>query len=140
MAIKLNVDKPGIPVEFGEVSLLFDTSDENVNRLFELKDGNSEELEELEKQREKIKLDKGNITKEQFEEALELTKRTLRVVFDSIFEEGSFDKVYAVYPSVNTIADGFTDIMDELPKEIETHYKRLEKKQANKVAKYRKKK
>lgn len=140
MVLKIQVENSNIPVEFGEVNLSFSTSEENVQRLFELTKGKNEELESLRKQREQIEFNKEEITQEQFKEAVDNAKRTLNILYDSLFGEGTFDGLYAVYPSVVTLSDGFAQIMDNLPIAIEEKNKRLEKKQNDKLKKYRTKK
>lgn len=86
MAIRIQTEKPVIPIELGDLKFEFDVSDESVKKFRE--------------DATKVQKELTNITVEDEDKALELTKGVLKRGYDLILGEGAFEKVYNLSPSV----------------------------------------
>ena len=86
MAIRIQTEKPVIPIELGDLKFEFDVSDESVKKFRE--------------DATKVQKELTNITVEDEDKALELTKDVLKRGYDLILGEGAFEKVYNLSPSV----------------------------------------
>lgn len=80
--VKIQKQVTSIPVDFGEFELYFYKSDENIQRLTALQVEFEQVFKSFDKDGDKT-----------FED-LEVIKNQLKVAFDSLFGETSFDKVY----------------------------------------------
>ncbi|MEH7236753.1 hypothetical protein [Bacillus sp. JJ1562] len=100
MAIKIQTEKPVIPIEIGNVKLEFEISDENIKRLYESQEKYKEELKNLEG--------------EDFDAAKEAVKKAL----DFFLGEGAFDKIYEISPSIILITKYFWQIVEGLEEEL----------------------
>lgn len=86
LAIRIQTEKPVIPIELGDLKFEFDVSDESVKKFRE--------------DATKVQKELTNITVEDEDKALELTKDVLKRGYDLILGEGAFEKVYNLSPSV----------------------------------------
>lgn len=105
MAIRIEEQKPEIPVEIGELKFSFKVTDEAVlefrkNALEVAKKLNSIELKEGE------------------EEALKATQDALRHGFDAILGEGAYNKLYEMTPSVVLLMRYFEQLAAGLSDEL----------------------
>lgn len=105
MAIRIEEQKPEIPVEIGELKFSFKVTDEAVlefrkNALEVAKKLNSIELKEDE------------------EEALKATQDALRHGFDAILGEGAYNKLYEMTPSVVFLMRYFEQLAAGLSDEL----------------------
>lgn len=119
MAIKIQTQTTQIPIEIGEVTLHFDMSDENIDKLFRAQETFEKDI---------AKVDKDDI---------EGLKEILRKTYDLLLGEGSFDKVYTLSPSVVILTQYFWSIYEGIVEEVE---KRAGKTKMQKVEKYLQKK
>jgi len=124
MAININVKDTFIPVQIGDIELKFDVSDNAVEEMFR-------KFKEVDKTIEEI--DKANLKDE---EAFKENRRLLQEAYDSLFGEGSYDKVYKLSPSLLITREYLSQIMEGIFKELEERGHLDDKKQ---VAKYLKK-
>ena len=105
MAIRIEEQKPEIPVEIGKLKFSFKVTDEAVlefrkNALEVAKKLNSIELKEGE------------------EEALKATQDALRHGFDAILGEGAYNKLYEMTPSVVLLMRYFEQLAAGLSDEL----------------------
>jgi|SRR5690625_5133853 len=101
MSIKIQAKKAHIPIEIGDVTLEFDMSDENIERLYNTH-------EEMAK-----KFD--NVESNNPEKAREILKEA----FDYILGDGAFEKVYALSGSIITTTEYFEAIMNGIRDEVQ---------------------
>lgn len=82
MAIKIQTQKPEIPIEIGDLKFAFDISDESVENFHK----NAQEvIGELSKLKD---------------DDVKAAREVIRKGYDFILGEGSFEKVYEISPSV----------------------------------------
>lgn len=87
MAIKIQTEKPSIPIEIGNLKFEFDVSDESIKKFRE--DGIK-----IQKELANIEVDEND------EIALEQTKDALRRGYEVLLGKGAFEKIYELSPSV----------------------------------------
>ncbi|MET3504940.1 hypothetical protein [Halalkalibacter oceani] len=122
MAIRIQTEQTGIPVEIGELKFIFDTSDESIIRF-------RKGAEKLQDELMAIEFDKNDELA-----ALESAKDALRRGFDFMLGEGSFDRIYEQTPSVYSLTKYFEQIAEGLEKELKAMGHELS--QADKAKKY----
>lgn len=106
MAIKIQTEKPVIPIELGDLTFEFNVSDESVKKF-------REDAAKVQKELLNIKADDDDD-----EKALETTKDVLRRGYDLILGEGSFEKVYDMSPSVVMTIKYLEQIVQGLAEEL----------------------
>ena len=118
MSININLSNQSIiPVRFGEFDFNVDISDAGKQKLMGL-------IEEFENRNTDI----GEVKdKESFVKAIEETKSILKSIYDPLFGEGSFDKIYEKYPDVTLLSNSFIDVADSVMVEYEKRTRREQK-------------
>lgn len=102
---KTTIDIPFLNEEGAEVLVLkFDRSDENIEALYRSFDDIQEQGERLESADAEV---------------LTAIKEFLEKTIDTIFGEGSFDKLYELSPSVNIVAVYFAQMAIGIKEELE---------------------
>ena len=103
---KTTIDIPFVDVD-GKTQLVieFDRSDENIKRLYD----SFEELEQA----------KNDLSVSENEDIFEDTRAFVEKTMDPIFGEGTFDKVYALSPSVLIVVVYFYQMAMALKEELE---------------------
>lgn len=109
MAIKIQTRQTGIPVEIGDKTFYFETSDENIKNLRKNYQQVIKELEAIEKDVEEMS----------DEDTLEATKDVLRKGYELFLGKGSFDEIYAMSPSVTNMSYYFIQIAEGIQEELE---------------------
>lgn len=104
MAIKIQTEKPVIPIEIGELHFEFPVDDEAIKKFREQIPKLKEELEKLEP--------------ENNEEDQELTKQALGRGYDVMLGEGSFDKIYKETPSIVYCMHYYSQLAEGLENEL----------------------
>lgn len=116
--MEFKIIRQGFPIKIGELEFFFGTTPEELTRFFDVQ----EEFEDKAKEcQDKLKLIK-NVeapTKEDTLLIIELTKELATCEYDSLLGEGSFEKIYSVYPDVEQLVDLFDSISFEVAEAIE---------------------
>lgn len=104
---KTTIDIPFVDAE-GQQQLViqFDRSDDNIKRLYD-------SFDSLEKA-------KNELSTTDSEDVFEDTKSFIKKVMDPIFGDGTFDKIYALSPSVLVVVIYFYQMAAALKEELET--------------------
>lgn len=121
MTIKIQTEKPVIPVELGDILLEFAIDDDSIKTFQKTGTKLEKELKELE----------GS-------DNIEALKTALKKGYDTLFGEGSFERVYQQTPSVTLCVQYFVQISEGIQKELEA--RSLTITQSQKVEKYLKNK
>ncbi len=100
MAIRIQTEKPVIPIELNPFTFEFEITDDNIKRLYD-------SMDQFEKEVANNK-----------EESLEGAQDALRKAFDFLLGDGAFDKVYEEYPSTVMVANYFVQIAEGIEGEI----------------------
>lgn len=110
-AIKIQTQQDYIPIQLGSEELRFYITDDSV---LKVRNG----FKEVQKKFDNIQkqADEKELTDE---EAIEMGKETLRNGFDFFFGEGTFEKVYAISPSVVICMQYFSQIIEALLIELD---------------------
>lgn len=137
MAIILDIQKVEIPVQFGEVELSFNPSEENILHLQKALDAENGEFAELKKRLDAVQAIEDDASAEHLQDMIDLAKEVATKMLDSILGEGAFEKIYAVYPSLETVINGFIQLALQLPDEVEGYKQKISDEQAKKIAKYK---
>ena len=140
MAIILDIEKVEIPVEFGEVMLSFNPSEENILRLQKILGSEEGEFAKLRKRLDDVQTITDDATPEELDSLINLAKDISKEMLDSVLGSGAFDKVYNVYPSIETVINGFIQLALQLPDEVEHYKKQVQSAQDKKIAKYKRRK
>lgn len=106
MAIRIEEQKPEIPVEIGELKFTFKVTDEAVLNFRKESLRLKEELEKIQAAEE----DETNVEK---------VRELLRQGFDAFLGEGAFEKIYEMSPSVMVISRYFAQLVLGISEEIE---------------------
>lgn len=104
MTIKIQTKVPHIPIEIGDLTLKFDVTDENIDKLF---NGYDEMLKNF-KDIEVDNIEKG--------------RKILKGAIDYILGDGSFEKIYGLSESILITRQYFEEIVDGLSKELTDRY------------------
>jgi len=106
MAIRIEEQKPEIPVEIGKLKFTFKVTDEAVLNFRKESLRLKEELEKIQ-------------AAEDDETNVEKVRELLRQGFDAFLGEGAFEKIYEMSPSVMVISRYFTQLVLGISDEIE---------------------
>ena len=102
--IKIKIDKPTIPIEFGKLKFEFDTSDESVEKFYGGIDKVQSDLTDLE-------LVEGDV--------FNAPKEALRKGYNHVLGDGAFEKIYKEYPSVMSLTGPFATLMEHVSEKLE---------------------
>ncbi|AST93004.1 hypothetical protein BC6307_17915 [Sutcliffiella cohnii] len=104
MAIRIETQKPEIPVEIGKLKFSFDVSDDALKRL-------RTSAAEVQKEIENLK-NKGD------EHAEKSAREALQKGYDLLLGEGTFAKVYEQTPSLHYVMEYYVKLADGIEKEL----------------------
>lgn len=121
MAIKIQTEKPEIPIEIGDLEFAFDVTDESVIAFRENGRRIQEELG-------KLQIDEDD------DETLDQVKDILKRGYDLILGDGAFEKVYELSPSVIVCMNYLEQIVIGIEQEL--NKKGFSLSQKEKVQKY----
>lgn len=105
MAIKIQEQRPEIPIEIGKLNFAFSVTDESVASF-------KKNAVEIQKELESIEVDENK-------ENLELCKDVLKRGFDLMLGEGAFEKIYKMTPSVMYLMNYFVQLSKGIHEELQ---------------------
>lgn len=127
---ELNIDikRTGFPVKFGQLEFWFDSSIENLRRFFDIENVAKEKMKEIEGKAKHIHfpevITENNVEVETIDAAFDIEKEFLAVQYDVLFGDGSFKKIYEVYPdflalenALESVGKGIAERVKELEEE-----------------------
>ena len=123
--IKIELKRTGFPVTIGEVELWFNTSQESLVRFFDLEEEIQRRLVQYELEVVTSNLDntiqRDGVTKDVANGAVDLEKKKLEIQYDIIFGDGTFDKLYSVYPDYIALENALEQASILMYKKLEEH-------------------
>lgn len=130
-ALEIKLEREGFPIVIGEVEFFFGTSIEDLQRFFSVQ-------EELERSLAKIGENQNEISEEStaadVQQSIDFVTEKVRLQYDALLGEGSFEKIYSVFPYVDVLAEQYDviafSIADRIEKETEKRKDRFNKKKA----------
>ncbi|MBM4762706.1 DUF6673 family protein [Bacillus sp. B15-48] len=105
MAIKIQTQKPEIPVEIGDLTFAFNVSDESVKKF-------RDEAVKVQKELENIAISDDE------DKAIEQSKEVLKRGFNIMLGDGAFEKVYDISPSVMICMQYFVQLAEGIEQEL----------------------
>lgn len=146
--VKIDIKRTGFTVDVGEVELWFDSSIENLKNFVNVEEIARERIQDLAKQAKHIHFPEEineetirDVEDETIEDAFSVTKEYIAVQYDVIFGDGTFKKLYEVYPDVFALEEAFELIAVGIEERLEEENKiRTQKYQETKMSLLDKKK
>ena len=128
--VKIDIKRTGFTVNVGEVELWFDSSIENLKNFLNVEEIALERIQEIAEQAKHIHFPEEinvetiqEVEDETIEEAFSISKEYIAVQYDIIFGDGSFKKVYEVYPDVFALENAFDLIAAGVEERLEEENK-----------------
>lgn len=112
--VKIDIQRTGFTVDVGGVELWFDSSIENLKNFVNVEEIARERIQVIAEQAKHIHFPEEvneetirEVEDETIEEAFSISKEYIAVQYDVIFGDGSFKKIYEVYPDVFALEKAF---------------------------------
>lgn len=105
MSIKIQTEKPEIPIEIGHLKFVFDVTDESIKEF-------RKNAANVQKELETMNVDEND------DKALEQTKNVLLKGYTLMLGEGSFEKIYELSPSVVICMRYFAQIVEGIEQKL----------------------
>lgn len=146
--VKIDIQRTGFTVDMGGVELWFDSSIENLKNFANVEEIARERIQDIAEQAKHIHFPEEvneetirEVEDETIEEAFSITKEYIAVQYDVIFGDGSFKKIYEVYPDVFALEKAFDLVAAGVEERLEEENKiRTQKYQETKMSLLDKKK
>ena len=123
--IDIKVDRSGFPVLIGGVELWVDDSHENLHKLVDIESVVEDPAKELEEKMKSINLPDFKETeavsdgvKKSLKEVSDIDKAVVKLSYDTIFGEGSFDKLYKEIPDYKALEKAFNPVVKSVSERI----------------------
>ena len=107
MTIQIDIERTGFPVKIGTVELWFDSSLENLRRFINVEELAQQKLKEAQEKAKHIHFPDEidietvkNLDEKTIDAAIDLNKEFIAAQYDIIFGDGTFKKLYKVYPDI----------------------------------------
>lgn len=138
--LSIDVKRTGFPVTIGGVELWFDTSNERLAEFFDMEAEAERKLTEFQKEVVQSNIGKdieeNSITKDTVLGAVELEKKLLEIQYDLLLGDGTFAKLYEVFPDYQALENTFEQVcflIEEKLKELQIEREAVVK---DRIAKY----
>lgn len=146
--VKIDIQRTGFTVDVGGVELWFDSSIENLKNFVNVEEIARERIQDIAEQAKHIHFPEEvneetirEVEDETIEEAFSISKEYIAVQYDVIFGDGSFKKIYEVYPDVFALEKAFDLVAAGVEERLEEENKiRTQKYQETKMSLLDKKK
>lgn len=151
MTIQIDIERTGFPVKIGTVELWFDSSLENLRRFINVDELAQQKLKESQEKAQHIHFPAEidvetvqNLDKKTIDAAFDLNKEFIAAQYDIIFGNGTFKKLYKVYPDIIALEKALdivgVAIAQKIEEQEEERQKLVEQKKMQYINKKRKKK
>ena len=146
--VKIDIQRTGFTVDVGGVELWFDSSIENLKNFVNVEEIARERIQVIAEQAKHIHFPEEvneetikDVEDETIEKAFSISKEYIAVQYDVIFGDGTFKKLYEVYPDVFALEEAFELIAAGIEERLEEENKiRTQKYQETKMSLLDKKK
>lgn len=151
MTIQIDIERTGFPVKIGIVELWFDSSLENLRRFINVEELAQQKLKEAQEKAKHIHFPDEidietvkNLDEKTIDAAIDLNKEFIAAQYDIIFGDGTFKKLYEVYPDIIALEKALdivgVAIAQKIEEQEEERQKLVEQKKAEYLNKKKKKK
>ena len=124
--LKIDIQRTGFPVKIGTIELWFDSSLENLRKFFNVDQIAQEKLRNAEEKAKHIHFptdaDETNVDDidvETVDAAFDVNKEFIAAQYDIVFGDGTFKKVYKVYPDILALEQTLDVVGNAIAKRIE---------------------
>ena len=128
--VKIEIKRTGFPVNVGEVELWFDSSIENLKNFVNVEEIARERIKEIAEQAKHILFPEDineetiqDVEDETIEDAFSVSKEYIAVQYDVIFGDGTFKKLYEMYPDVFALENAFDLVAEGIAERLEEENK-----------------
>mgnify|MGYP001327128998 CR=1 FL=1 len=128
--VKIDIKRTGFPVNVGGLELWFDSSIENLKNFVNVEEIARERIKEIAEQAKHIHFpDEINeetvqdVEGETIEDAFSVSKEYIAVQYDVIFGDGTFKKLYEMYPDVFALENAFDLVAEGIAERLEEENK-----------------
>lgn len=151
MTIQIDIERTGFPVKIGTIELWFDSSLENLRRFINVDELAQRKLREAQEKAQHIHFPAEidvetvqNLDEKTIDAAFDLNKEFIAAQYDIIFGDGTFKKLYKVYPDIIALEKALdivgVAIAQKIEEQEEERQKLVEQKKLEYLNKKRKKK
>lgn len=123
MTIQIDIKRTGFPVKIGSLELWFDSSLENLRRFFNIEEIAQKKLKKAQEKAQHIhfpkEVDVDDLEIETVDAAFDVKKEFIAAQYDIIFGDGTFKKIYKVYPDVLALEETLDVVGAAIAKRIE---------------------
>lgn len=126
MTIQIQIERTGFPVKIGTVELWFDSSLENLRRFFNIEEIAQKKLKEAQEKAKHIHFPENldvetvkNLDEKTIDAAFDVNKEFIAAQYDIIFGDGTFKKLYEVYPDIMALEQALDVVGVAIAKRIE---------------------
>ncbi|RST57681.1 hypothetical protein D5F11_021720 [Siminovitchia terrae] len=145
--IDIPIKRAGFPVKIGEVEIWFDDRIEAISDFWDRDEKAREQLEELDEKIEKSQLkdiDETNVDREAYNSTFDFKKEELKIRYDSLLGEGTFEQIYSRYPDIRELMSIYEPLEEAIVEivvdRMQTYEKERKKEFESKKKEYLKKK
>lgn len=121
--INIDIQRTGFPIKIGTVELWFDSSLENLRKFFNLEELAEEKLKEAQEKARAIHfpdvVDIDTLDMDALNAAMDVNEEFIAAQYDIIFGNGTFDKIYGVYPDILALDQAFSVVCVAIGSKIE---------------------
>lgn len=147
MTIQIDIERTGFPVKIGTVELWFDSSLENLRRFFNVEELAQQKLKEAQEKARHIHFPEEidvetveNLDEKTIDAAFDVNKEFIAAQYDIVFGDGTFKKLYKVYPDIIALEKALDIAGVAIAQKIEEMEEEREKKVEQKKMEYLSKK
>ena len=147
MTIQIDIERTGFPVKIGTVELWFDSSLENLRRFINVEELAQQKLKEAQEKAKHIHFPDEidietvkNLDEKTIDAAIDLNKEFIAAQYDIIFGDGTFKKLYKVYPDIIALEKALDIVGVAIAQKIEEQEEERQKLVEQKKAEYLNKK
>ena len=147
MTIQIDIERTGFPVKIGTVELWFDSSLENLRRFINVEELAQQKLKEAQEKAKHIHFPDEidietvkNLDEKTIDAAIDLNKEFIAAQYDIIFGDGTFKKLYKVYPDIVALEKALDIVGVAIAQKIEEQEEERQKIVEQKKAEYLNKK
>ena len=122
--LQIDIKRTGFPIKFGSVELWFDSSMENLRRFFNIEEIVKEKVGEAQAKAKHInfpdEITFDTLEVETVDAVFDIQKESIAVQYDIIFGEGTFERIYKIYPDIFALEQALDVVGNAIAERIET--------------------
>lgn len=118
--IEIKLERTGFPVKIGGHEFFYSTSSESAKRYVELEQTVNERIKELQKSIvDTAIIDGQTVDVDSFGKAIDYAKEGVKLNYDLLLGEGTFDTLYADFPDVEALSRALIEVRANIELKLE---------------------